>query len=384
MKKLFLLLGFIYSILFFNYSYGQWQQTSLKTEQVYCFAINGSNILAGAYDGTGVFLSTNNGTSWNAINNGLPIDTSFDNPYLNVYSLGIIGTNILVGGDYSYDTGSYYNGIYLSSNNGLSWNAVKNGMPDSIGVYSLAISGTNLFAGTCGKGIFLSTNNGISWVAFRDNGLPSDSLWNESYPYYTISLLVINGKDIFAGTYGEGAEGLKGLLYLFTDNGANWSDANNGLLNVKGINSLAISGKNIFLGTWGGGGIFLSTDNGTNWSAINNGLPYNTDINSIVINGSNIIAGTDNGGGIFLSTNNGANWLPANKGLTDSTIVNSLAINEEYIFAGTDEEGVWKCKLSDILGINDLSNDNFINIYPNPTDKQLTISFQQFANMKVS
>ena len=35
-----------------------------------CFAVNGSNLFAGT--GGGVFLSTNNGTSWTAVNSGLP------------------------------------------------------------------------------------------------------------------------------------------------------------------------------------------------------------------------------------------------------------------------------------------------------------------------
>jgi len=38
---------------------------------VYSLAVNGSNLFAGTERG-GVFLSTNNGTSWTAVNTGLP------------------------------------------------------------------------------------------------------------------------------------------------------------------------------------------------------------------------------------------------------------------------------------------------------------------------
>src|SRR5437016_4724508 len=56
---------------------------------------------------------------------------------------------------------SEYGDIYLSTNNGVNWDAITN-----LGarVKALAVSDTNLFAATVNKGIFLSTNNGISWV----------------------------------------------------------------------------------------------------------------------------------------------------------------------------------------------------------------------------
>jgi len=38
---------------------------------VACIAVNGGNLFAGTYWG-GAFLSTNNGTSWDPINEGLP------------------------------------------------------------------------------------------------------------------------------------------------------------------------------------------------------------------------------------------------------------------------------------------------------------------------
>jgi hypothetical protein len=42
-------------------------------------------------------------------------------------------------------------GIFLSTDNGSSWNAVNNGLTN-LSVRSLAISGNNIFAGTSGYG----------------------------------------------------------------------------------------------------------------------------------------------------------------------------------------------------------------------------------------
>ena len=40
---------------------------------------------------------------------------------------------------------------------------------------ALAVSGTNLFAGTYGGGVFLSTNNGTNWTAVN-NGLTNSNV----------------------------------------------------------------------------------------------------------------------------------------------------------------------------------------------------------------
>ena len=49
--------------------FAQWVQTGPYGGNVNCLAISGSNLLAG---GNSLYLSTNNGTSWNLVNNGLP------------------------------------------------------------------------------------------------------------------------------------------------------------------------------------------------------------------------------------------------------------------------------------------------------------------------
>ena len=52
-------------------SNAQWIQTNGPYGgTIHCFAVSGTNLFAGT-DGGGVFLSTNNGTSWTAVNTGL-------------------------------------------------------------------------------------------------------------------------------------------------------------------------------------------------------------------------------------------------------------------------------------------------------------------------
>lgn len=111
---------------------------------LFCLAVSGTNLFAGTGTGNGgggVFLSTNNGTSWTAASTGLM--------NIEVHALAVSGRNLFAG------TGSWKTpgGVYLSTNNGTSWTAVDSGLTGSV-VNALAVSGGNLFAGTSGGGVW--------------------------------------------------------------------------------------------------------------------------------------------------------------------------------------------------------------------------------------
>jgi len=80
MKKFTIVLTALIAIAFT--SNAQWQQTNGPTGgDIRSSAISGTNIFIGT-PGDGVFLSTNNGTSWTAVNTGLT--------NTNVYSLTLV------------------------------------------------------------------------------------------------------------------------------------------------------------------------------------------------------------------------------------------------------------------------------------------------------
>jgi len=294
-------------------------------------ATSGTNIFAGSYGG-GIYLSTNDGDLWTAVNTGLTNDT--------VLSLAISGTNIFAGTS---------GGVFLSTNNGSNWSAVNTGLTNTV-VNSLAISGSNIFAGTK-NGIFLSTNNGSSWTAVN-NGLPANT------GVYTI---IISGINIFAGTIFSG-------VYLSTNNGNNWTAAG---LSGNWVNALAISGTNIYAGNYYGG-MSLSTNNGSSWTPVNNGLSASTNVHSIIINGTNIFAGTDYS--VFLSNNNGGLWTDWNNGIPSYYSALAFCINGTNIFAGSGNGRVYRRALSDITEIEEnIDNTSFI-LYPNPTKGKFIVT----------
>jgi hypothetical protein len=140
----------------------------------------GTIIYAGTSDG--VFLSTNNGTSWTAVYSGLTINNTSISAGLS--SLVESGANLFAGTCY---------GVFLSTNNGANWTAINSGLNINNGipplVISLAVRGKNIFAGTY-FGVYLSTNNGKSWNAFN-TGMPKDA-----YVYSFVQ----NENTLFAGT----------------------------------------------------------------------------------------------------------------------------------------------------------------------------------------
>ena len=356
-----------------HYVNAQWQLTTCACNGgVESVASSGSYIFAGTYNGVKMYLSPDNGENWTAVTNNLSTIA-----YAAVVSsIAISGSNIYIG-----VSGGNGCGVFKSINNGGNWNAANNGLTYiyngisfTYGISSIAISEANIFAGTSG-GVFLSTNNGGSWSAVN-NGLIENT---------NISSLAINGEKIFAGTEGGG-------VFLSTNNGGNWIAVNSGLTNLY-ISTLASSGTDIFAGGGflGEAGVNISTNNGASWKPMNNGLTDifgdTASIYTIAINGVNIFVGSSSKG-IFLSTNNGGNWKAVNNGLPYDSYnneyysINSLTISGSNIFAGTDA-GVCKRALSDIVGVNELINENGeLRVYPNPANSLLVVSYSLLGKSK--
>jgi photosystem II stability/assembly factor-like uncharacterized protein len=327
-----------------QYSIAQWQQTNGPYGgDVNCFAVSGTNIFAGT-PANGVYFSSDNGSSWNEVNNGLSD--------LNVRALAVSGWNLFAGTP---------SGVFYSTDNGSSWTDVNNGLTNT-DVYSLTISGTDLFAGCDSKRVFLSTDYGTSWTDI------SIGVMGGNY----VRAIAKIGSNLFAGTEGNG-------LFRSTDNGMNWKPANgslkdntliraietdwNGSIFVetqtsifrsdnegkswKALNftppgnllSMVVSGSNIFTGQQDDAGVYRSTDEGESWSLTS---LRGVSVRSFAVIGNEVFAGTHNfsnigGRGIFLTADNGTTWTEINNGLDIiTTNVRTFAADNTYLYTGTD------------------------------------------------
>ena len=299
---------------------------------------------------------------------------------VSIYSLTISGNNLFAG--------TADEGVYLCTNNGQNW--VQKGLENQM-IRSLAVSGSNIFAGAQIIGVFRSTNNGINWqITLNENKSPNALATNENYIFAgtnfyglylstnygenwtqtavtnTVRAIAISGNNVYAGTS-------TGII-ISTNNGQNWTI--NGLNNV-GVISIAISGNNIYAGSTAQG-VYLSTNNGINWSKTN---LINKTVYSIVITGDNIFAGTA-GEGVYHSTNNGQNWIQKNEGFVGTNSFGALLIANDYIFAGSfNSQSVWRRSLweiitgAQIISLDIPSSYSLQQNYPNPFNPTTKIKF---------
>jgi photosystem II stability/assembly factor-like uncharacterized protein len=270
---------------------------------------NGNNLYVGT-EGGGVFLSTDNGASWNAVNTGLT--------NTNVRCFAMDGNNLYAG--------TWGGGIFLSTNDGTSWTAVNNGLTNNF-VVCLAASGSNLFVGTGGGGVFFSANSGTSWTAIN-NGL------NHNF----VGSLAVNGDNLFVGINGVG-------VFRSTNNGESWKAMNTGLTNSN-ITSLVLSGSNLFADVYGTG-IFRSDNYGVNWTHLTAGLT-DAGVQSLVVSGSNLFMGTNSG--VLLSQTNGESWSVVNYGLSYYDFgFKALAVSGTNVYAVNYGNSIWSRPLAEFV-----------------------------------
>ncbi len=284
---------------------GQWVQVGITGHAPSSFAVIGSNIFAGT-DDSGVFLSTDSGSSWASA--GLASDHD-------VWSMAALDTNLFV---------ANYSGVFRSTNNGSSWASADSGLPAAPAnfVNSFAVIGTNLFAEDSGE-VYVSTDSGTSWNEVSTGMVDAGSAW----------VLAVTGTTLFEA-------GDSGISVSF-DSGKSWSHKKNADIPAGRAVCLLANGTNLFAGFYGSG-VMLSTDSGASWVTVSDGLPTVPFVNAIAVFDTNLFTGTSgNGGsGVFLSTNNGTTWKDVNSGLTDSEVY-ALVICGRYLFAGTGS-GVWR------------------------------------------
>ena len=141
---------------------------------VQCFVLNGTSLFLGTSD-SGIYRSTNNGSSWIRASNGLS--------YQNVYALAVIDTIL-----FASVPGSFSFNVYRSTNNGSNWDQVFTiGQPP---INQFAVSARNIFGVAFGAGIYLSTDLGVTWLPVN-NGIPFG---------LTMISIAVRGSDLYAGS----------------------------------------------------------------------------------------------------------------------------------------------------------------------------------------
>jgi photosystem II stability/assembly factor-like uncharacterized protein len=167
------------------------------------------------YEGGGsIYRSMDEGQSWQRVYN------SDECPL----SIATVGSQVFV---------STPDSFFVSIDNGLNWKSLDapyTGKNDWFPMTAFTGIGANIFASPRGEGIFFSSDYGVSWTP-RNNGLAVSTYAN---------CFVINSDFVFAGTNNG--------IYISSDNGLHWHSSDGGFKDSN-ILSLVFGDKYLFAGT---------------------------------------------------------------------------------------------------------------------------------------
>jgi photosystem II stability/assembly factor-like uncharacterized protein len=310
-------------------AFAQWNNIpDLQFRNIHCFlSAKDSTIFVGGDNAT--FLrSTNGGTTWtNIMGNGMYVDT--------VLSLGE-GLGYLFAGSFGIES------FYRSSDMGSSWSVVNEGLPSFAQLNAFTFVNTALFAAT-DHGVYRSVDSGNSWKA-DTAGLGLDPLFLSpggtvgiassgsklftiksfggtvySSPIDTVSWTQVTSQYYNSG-YAMAAVDtaiviatLKGI-YVF-DGDSTWLPRNNGL---------PISDT-----TWLASCIFATSD-------------------SLLFAYLSSTSATVYSKQIYATSDVGKTWIQVNDSVFSGASVTAMATTGKYLFAGT-QRGGWRIPIADVI-----------------------------------
>lgn len=162
-------------------------------------------------------------------------------------------------------------------------------------------------------------------------------------PGLTVTVIYKTNKIVYAGTDTQG-------IYKSTDDGLNWTAANNGIERAR-IGDIIASGENVLAAASSScssfNNVFKSTDNGTTWSNTS-GLGGKI-VESFAIKGSSVYATVGlglGGSAVWRSTDDGNTWQevpsPIQNGSEIFVSGNAIIVAEDnFIWRSTDDGASW-------------------------------------------
>jgi photosystem II stability/assembly factor-like uncharacterized protein len=247
-----------------------------------------------------------------------------------------------------------HNGLYQSTNNGVSWSYSNVG--SGFGCGSLDVIGDELntlylgVGGSC-RGLHVSSDNGLTWV----NKIPGKDFTD---------LEVMNGLNLVyaCNTNNE--------IFYSGDNGNNWQQIlgqpfSNTAVMIKHL------GDDLFV-FCNNGDFYKTSNGGLTWSFLSN-IPitgtagdYANDL--VFINPLTWFVGF-NQNGIWKTSDGGISWTQSDTGIFGDF---HYLFNEGSTILATTTEGIFLYE--EIVGINaEPQKSNLISLYPNPASQVVTL-----------
>lgn len=250
--------------------------------------------------GDGIYHSTNGGEDW--IQRGLSGQT--------VYSLTMNDNGTLI-------AGTKDSGIYKSSDNGLTWLQINNGLYNK-NIFRVKTGPSNLLF-ACSEsdgGIYRSTNLGASWeITGVTAGTINRAFINETGDIFAATLFGVQKYNTQDSDWS-----ISGLTSVSSVRGWNW------------LSDIIIDyDKVMFASSWSGK-VFKSTDYGGTWDTTSDIHSYQTHVTDMALYPDNsILLGIY--GFMKRSTDKGITWASIINGLPNSIIQNIEVTEEGVVYA---------------------------------------------------
>ncbi len=340
------------------------------------FDKNNANTVFDGDDG-GVYKTTDGGSTWRSLNNGLAITQFYggavfkngstyyggtqDNGHLKYSGSGSTWTEAVSGDggcaaqDQTNSSVSYEEYVYLAmektTDGGVTWNYCTSGLSDAnddtkcLFISPFAMNPENssvLIAGS--NKVWITSNSASSWTpvsSVLSNHVSAVAIVNASSNYLAFAGTT-DGKIYRCVNLNPAAGDTTWVDITPSGNNTGWVRRITVDLNNKNRIFACYGGYN-GSGTLASRHVWSSTDQGTTWSDISLNLP-NVPVHSLVIDpsvSSTLYVGTETG--VYKTTDNGTTWTTFNSGMPWYVPTDELVIQNDTkaLFAFTHGRGVF-------------------------------------------
>jgi photosystem II stability/assembly factor-like uncharacterized protein len=296
---------------------------------------------------SGLFRSTDGGASWQGT--AFPGEDLAGLPLDEVVALALHPTNPLIILSAPIDL----MGIAISRDGGQSWSIAKGQfshpnsiefapgdpsvvyaanftdkcMKDAPGAIELIICGESK------PGLYVSRDEGQTWNKTGESEITRSGI-------LALAVHPTDPDTVFIGTR-------NGVFAVSKDGGQTWKETPQDQIPPEEIRTIAVdpgSPDTLYIG-YEGMGIYKTTDGGDSWRMLTAGMPPEADVRSIVVDpmDSNVVYLTDMRSGVLYSIDGGERFQPLNEGLTHRT-ARTLAISDDgsVLYVGIEGAGVYR------------------------------------------
>lgn len=287
---------------------------------------NASTILLGTGEpyqrgGTGLWETTDSGTSWWNVN-------------MQPYSPSAFYTIRFMPNDPTMVFAASNYGCYRSTDGGLSWNMVLSGNCSDVAPSNP--QDRVVYAALWGDGLYRSPDDGVTWSKMTTGGIPTTNVGR------TALSVAYNPNYLYVSMARNDTNGALGVFRTY-DGGATWFNVSppGDYLWGQGwyANCIAISALTISTVLVGGGDLWRTDNAGASWTEISDPDVHVDQHRIFWLDGNNVYAAND--GGVCFSQDAGVTWYTSSNTYPITQYVNfDVGVNNTgVIFGGSQDNG---------------------------------------------